>query len=134
MNWRLLIQSIPARIGVGLVRVYQWIVSPVLHTLCGPGCGCRFTPSCSEYTRVALEHHGFLRGGLLGLRRILRCHPWHPGGCDPVPPRSDLSGAELFGLGSKGSRLRQSGSSAQATVPGLKSAPLTDIPRHLKKQ
>ncbi|MFP4259690.1 MAG: membrane protein insertion efficiency factor YidD [Opitutales bacterium] len=134
MNWRLLIQSLPARIGVALVRMYQWIVSPVLHTLCGPACGCRFTPSCSEYTRVALRRHGFFRGGLLGLRRILRCHPWHPGGCDPVPPRSDLSRAEQFGPGSGETRLLRSGSSAQANVPGLKSPPPTGISRYLRKQ
>ncbi|WP_226801699.1 membrane protein insertion efficiency factor YidD [Alkalilimnicola sp. S0819] len=68
---------------IGLIRLYQWVLSPVL----GPR--CRFYPSCSEYTVEALRRHGALRGGWLGVRRIGRCHPWHPGGLDPVPqPRS----------------------------------------------
>lgn len=62
-----------------LIRLYQICVSPLL----GPS--CRFTPSCSEYAREAVLRHGALKGVWLGLRRILRCHPWHPGGCDPVP-------------------------------------------------
>lgn len=62
-----------------LIRLYQVCVSPLL----GPS--CRFTPSCSEYTREAVLRHGALKGLGLGLRRLLRCHPWHPGGCDPVP-------------------------------------------------
>jgi len=142
MNWRSLIQTIPSRLAIALVRMYQWIISPVVHTLCGPGCGCRFDPSCSEYTRVALQRHGFFRGGLLGLRRILRCHPWQPGGCDPVPPRSDLSGAELFGYGSgavrrlpdEAERPLVSGDSARANVRDLKSHSLTGIPRHFIKR
>lgn len=66
------------RIGVALVRLYQrttWWMPPT----------CRFTPSCSEYTRIAIERHGLLQGSWLGLRRIARCHPFHPGGHDPVP-------------------------------------------------
>jgi putative membrane protein insertion efficiency factor len=66
-----------------LIRLYQLIVSPWL----GPR--CRFYPSCSNYALEALETHGMLRGGWLALRRIGRCHPWHPGGLDPVPPRHD---------------------------------------------
>lgn len=62
-----------------LIRLYQVCLSPLL----GPS--CRFTPSCSEYMREAVLRHGALKGLWLGLRRILRCHPWHPGGCDPVP-------------------------------------------------
>lgn len=64
---------------VGLIRFYQRFLSP----LTGPT--CRFHPTCSQYTLEALEKHGALKGSWLGLRRILRCHPFHPGGFDPVP-------------------------------------------------
>ena len=64
----------------GLIRLYRYLVSPML----GPN--CRFYPSCSCYAEEAIEHHGIVRGSYLAARRILRCHPWHPGGYDPVPP------------------------------------------------
>ena len=64
---------------IALIRVYQMGISPVL------GNHCRFYPSCSQYACEALERHGALRGGWLAIRRVLRCHPWHPGGVDPVP-------------------------------------------------
>jgi putative membrane protein insertion efficiency factor len=64
---------------ITLIRVYQMGISPVL------GNHCRFYPSCSQYACEALERHGALRGGWLAIRRVLRCHPWHPGGVDPVP-------------------------------------------------
>ena len=63
-----------------LIKGYQWLVSPVL-----PG-SCRFYPTCSSYALQALDNHGPLKGGWLGLKRILRCHPWNDGGYDPVPP------------------------------------------------
>lgn len=63
-----------------LIRLYQWTVSPLL----GPA--CRFYPSCSQYALQALLRFGVLRGGWLALARLSRCHPWHPGGFDPVPP------------------------------------------------
>jgi len=62
-----------------LIRVYQWTLSPLL----GP-C-CRFHPSCSRYALACLEHHGTLTGGWLTLKRLSRCHPFHPGGYDPPP-------------------------------------------------
>jgi hypothetical protein len=62
-----------------LIRTYQLLLSPLL------GNHCRFYPSCSQYAVEAIERHGPWRGGLIAVRRILRCHPWHPGGIDPVP-------------------------------------------------
>ena len=67
------------------VRAYQFAISPTLHALAGPGCGCRFTPTCSHYALQALGTHGAFHGTSLAARRLLRCHPWHPGGHDPVP-------------------------------------------------
>jgi putative membrane protein insertion efficiency factor len=64
---------------LGLVRLYRLAISPLLPP------ACRFHPSCSAYAAGALERHGALRGGWLAVRRVLRCHPWHPGGIDPVP-------------------------------------------------
>jgi putative membrane protein insertion efficiency factor len=69
-----------------LIRGYQLIVSPALTLLLGPGCGCRFQPTCSRYFLEAVETHGALRGGWLGLKRLGRCHPWGGSGFDPVPP------------------------------------------------
>ena len=62
-----------------LIRCYKYAISPLL------GSRCRFYPSCSEYTAEAVEKHGALKGALLGMKRIFRCHPWNPGGFDPVP-------------------------------------------------
>jgi len=75
----------PRILGMALVRVYQWFLSPMLHALAGPGSGCRFEPSCSRYALDALWQHGLMKGGWLTLKRIMRCHPWGGCGCDPVP-------------------------------------------------
>jgi len=69
----------PRRVMGLLIRGYQYWISPLL------GRHCRFWPSCSEYARQAIERYGLWRGGWLGAKRICRCHPWHPGGYDPVP-------------------------------------------------
>jgi len=63
---------------VALIRAYQILVSPILPR------SCRFHPTCSEYALTAIRMHGPLRGILLGIRRLMRCHPFHPGGYDPV--------------------------------------------------
>lgn len=67
------------RLALAAITLYQYLLSPFL------GRQCRFAPSCSEYAREAITRHGVLKGTWLGMRRILRCHPWHPGGYDPVP-------------------------------------------------
>ncbi|MFC4486394.1 MULTISPECIES: membrane protein insertion efficiency factor YidD [Tepidiphilus] len=67
------------RLLIALIRGYQVAISPWL------GRNCRFYPSCSQYTLEAIERHGAVKGLWLGMRRVLRCHPFHPGGHDPVP-------------------------------------------------
>lgn len=69
----------PRLVAAGLIRGYQRVISPALPA------SCRFTPSCSQYVLEAVSRYGVLRGGWLGLRRLARCHPFHPGGFDPVP-------------------------------------------------
>jgi uncharacterized protein len=64
---------------LSMLRGYQYAIRPML------GANCRFYPSCSDYAREAIERHGALKGARLALRRIARCHPYHPGGFDPVP-------------------------------------------------
>ena len=67
------------------IRFYQICISPMFPP------ACRFTPSCSAYAIEAIRVHGALRGSLLAIRRILRCHPWGGSGYDPVPPVNNLS-------------------------------------------
>lgn len=69
----------PRQFLIGLVRAYRLLLSPLV------GSGCRFEPTCSVYSLGALERHGALGGSYLTLRRLVRCHPWCDGGCDPVP-------------------------------------------------
>ena len=66
-------------LALALIRLYQMTVSQVMPS------SCRFTPSCSQYGYEAIQKYGTLRGGWLALKRIGRCHPFNPGGYDPVP-------------------------------------------------
>ena len=68
------------KVFILLIRLYRVIISPVLPM------SCRFIPTCSEYAIEAIERHGAMRGSYLLVRRLLRCHPFHPGGYDPVDP------------------------------------------------
>ena len=73
------ILSLPKRLMLALIRFYRSQISPALPP------SCRFTPTCSQYAAEAIEKYGALKGGYLAVRRILKCHPFHPGGYDPVP-------------------------------------------------
>ena len=70
MNW----------LAIKLIHAYRYLLSPWV------GNQCRFHPTCSHYAEEALKTHGLLKGGYLTGRRLIKCHPWHPGGLDPVPP------------------------------------------------
>lgn len=67
------------RMLLAALAAYRYLFRPLL------GANCRFYPSCSDYASEAIERHGAMRGAWLALRRLGRCHPWHPGGYDPVP-------------------------------------------------
>jgi putative membrane protein insertion efficiency factor len=69
--------SLPRWILIGLVRIYQWTLSPLV------GRQCRFEPTCSRYFIGAVQKYGVIRGAWRGMKRICRCHPWNPGGYDP---------------------------------------------------
>ena len=73
------LRSLPKHILLAMIRFYKREISPYLPK------SCRFVPTCSEYALQAVEKYGALKGGYLAVRRILRCHPFHPGGYDPVP-------------------------------------------------
>ncbi|MGD8176123.1 membrane protein insertion efficiency factor YidD [Marinimicrobium sp. ARAG 43.8] len=66
-------------LALRLIWLYRYLLSPWI------GNQCRFYPSCSHYAEEAIARHGFCRGSYLSARRLLKCHPWHPGGEDPVP-------------------------------------------------
>ncbi|UTA47937.1 membrane protein insertion efficiency factor YidD [Simiduia sp. 21SJ11W-1] len=64
---------------IKLIHIYRWLLSPWI------GNQCRFHPTCSHYAEQAINQHGFIKGGYLMCARLIKCHPWHPGGFDPVP-------------------------------------------------
>ncbi|MEM7281598.1 MAG: membrane protein insertion efficiency factor YidD [Pseudomonadota bacterium] len=66
-------------IVLSLIRLYQKVISPIT------GQNCRFYPSCSHYGHQAIQRHGVVKGGWLTIKRLAKCHPWHPGGVDDVP-------------------------------------------------
>lgn len=71
---------------VFLIHLYRWTLKPFLQVIGGPGSGCRFEPTCSQYALEAVQLHGAWRGSWLAAKRICRCHPWGGSGYDPVPP------------------------------------------------
>ncbi len=70
------------KLMIAAIKFYQKIISPLLPNV------CRYKPSCSEYFIEALQVHGVIKGSVLGIKRILRCHPWGGSGYDPVPPKN----------------------------------------------
>src|SRR5438874_1279410 len=74
------------------LRIYRAAISPILSAIfCPLGFGCRFDPTCSQYAVEAVRRHGSIRGGILTVRRLCRCHPWGGCGDDPVPPSTENS-------------------------------------------
>jgi putative membrane protein insertion efficiency factor len=71
--------SAPAKLVILPIKAYRKVISPLLPP------SCRFTPTCSAYAIIAIERYGVFRGGWLAAKRVARCHPWNPGGADPVP-------------------------------------------------
>ena len=71
--------SLGSSVALRLIQGYRLAISPLLPP------SCRYAPTCSEYCYDAIVEHGLLRGGWLGIKRVARCHPFHPGGADPVP-------------------------------------------------
>jgi len=89
-SW-LIIPDVIGRLFIALLRFYKRFISPLL----GPR--CRFVPSCSEYAMAAIARHGPLHGSWLAARRLGRCHPFHPGGFDPVPEKAAPSSCRCPG-------------------------------------
>jgi len=80
------VRAVAAAPAIWLIRAYQLVLSPMRPPT------CRFYPSCSAYALIALERYGIVRGSWLATRRLLRCHPWNPGGVDHVPHPEHTSG------------------------------------------
>ncbi|GAA2150637.1 membrane protein insertion efficiency factor YidD [Actinomadura napierensis] len=101
-----------AAVLILLVRAYRRFLSPLL------GQQCRFTPSCSTYGLKALQVHGAGRGTWLTVRRIARCHPFHPGGYDPVPPKKTPSGKSGAASSNSGRKERGPALAEPKELPG----------------
>lgn len=101
-------------LGVFLIHVYRATLSPLL------GAHCRYTPSCSHYTEEALRRFGPWRGSWMGIRRIARCHPLHPGGFDPVPGAPTERAPENRG---------EDGSTSSSTTPPTPTDAWRSVPR-----
>jgi putative membrane protein insertion efficiency factor len=71
--------QLPSQVALLLIRGYQRFISPAFPP------SCRFTPTCSSYALTSIQRYGIIKGGWLAAKRIARCHPWNPGGFDPVP-------------------------------------------------
>jgi putative membrane protein insertion efficiency factor len=85
VKWFFVLASLPARLLLAALWIYQRTISPVLPVIFGPACGCRFAPTCSHYATEAVRTHGAWAGAGLTLLRLVKCTPLHPGGFDPVP-------------------------------------------------
>ena len=81
------------KILMGIIRFYQKAISPLFPPT------CRFYPTCSQYAFEAISVHGALKGSYLAIRRILKCHPFHKGGIDPVPPKKEIGSPGLARYG-----------------------------------
>lgn len=77
-KWSLPVRDIPVMMAVGIIKIYRKFISPIKRPT------CRFYPTCSQYAMESLEKHGIIIGTYKALIRILKCHPFHPGGYDPV--------------------------------------------------
>ena len=82
MRFLILLTRIPQYLLIGVLRLYRLAISPLYGQV------CRYHPSCSAYALGSVTEYGAVRGSWMSARRLLRCHPWAPGGYDPVPPRT----------------------------------------------
>lgn len=96
MRWEQRVREILMYLIKLFLVIYRLALSPFIHTLAGPGHGCRFHPTCSEYSKQAYESFGFIKGFFLSLRRICRCNPFGGSGYDPLPVISPQSNETKF--------------------------------------
>jgi uncharacterized protein len=78
-----------------LLAFHKHVVSPVMHAAAGTPVACRFQPTCSEYAAIAIAEHGSLRGTIMAIGRLLRCHPLHRDGFDPVPAKRSVTATTI---------------------------------------